>query len=611
MYLTNIKIKNFRKIKDDFNLDLNEGLNVLIGENNLGKTAVVEAISACLSVGDISKAVRIVKDDFNDQSQPIEITLTFSSLSTEQQASFLQGLQLEQNALTNAKLVLKFEFSWRDDRPLLKIYSGETQNQVKLQGDDFFSYLTCTYLQALRDVNHEFRVGRSNRISTAIKSRFQLDADKEDKQFKMIFDQANQTALSYSYENEDGKEVKPILDYQTDTNSGIAKLSLDDDDNTISLEFVDTHFDHLLKGLIMKTNGGSLDIYRNGLGYNNLIYISTILADLADASATDSHTFHCLIVEEPEAHLHPQLQRLLLSYLKENFSGVQIILTSHSPTIASDTPLNKLSIISRGQDLVQGIPVASSIPDLQHQALLQRYLDVTRSQLFFARRVIFVEGITEAMLFRAFWDYHFTNPEMKYDRKGVEIVNIDGVSFEPYVDLVKNIYKKTNVKAVVVTDDDRGTKCSEQQSFTDANGNLKSTEQINEIFDTAPKSKRFTKLESLVSDLRKDQHSINIFGAKKTFEVEIGMQKDQNIDLLSGFAGVTFSDKIRSNPQLVGIELWKKVKNNKAEFAEKLLNWLSQDDREGNFVVPQYIKSAFDFLVQDNDNPNSTTTSGN
>ncbi len=611
MYISHIKINNFRKFSTELSLELRDGLNVLIGENNLGKTAIVEVLSACLSVGDVSKPVRIVKEDFNDQSKPIEVILTFSGLSADQQAAFLQGLQLNQNSINDAKFLLRYEFTWRDDRPILKIFCGETQNQIKLQGDDFFSYLTCTYLPALRDVNNEFRVGRSNRICTTVKSRFKLDDDKEDKQFMSIFTQANQSAINYSYRNEAGEEIKPIQNYQTDTNDNIAKLSLDKDDNKISLAFVDTHFDHLLRGLIMKTNGGSLDIYRNGLGYNNLIYISTILADLAKASSIQTQAYHCLLVEEPEAHLHPQLQRLLLGYLKENFSGVQILLTSHSPTIASDTPLDKLAIITRNQTGIEGITVSSLIPDLVHQNLLQRYLDVTRSQLFFARRIIFVEGVTEAMLIKAFWDYYFNDLEKKFDRKGVEIVNIDGVSFEPYMDLVKNVYSKTNVKVAVITDDDRGTNCDEPMRFTDIEGKLKPTEQIKKIFDNAPKSSRYSNLETMVSGLNHDGCSIDIFGARKTFEVEIGIQPEQNLNLIGTFAETEFTDEMKKDSKVVGIELWKKVRNDKTKFSEKLLGWLSTEDRDNSFVVPQYIKQAFDFLVTENENSDNSTVGSN
>lgn len=612
MYISQAVIKNYRKISSQgIVVNLKEGLNVLIGENNLGKTTIVEAICLCLNIGDITKSVRISKDDFHDSDLPIEIELTFSNLNQAQQVSFLQALVINQTDIDQSTLKLLFRFSWEHERPSFKILSGDTL--IQLRGDELLSYLRCTYLPALRDVNQEFRIGRNNKIGRAVKAKFELDVDDEDKQFKQIFETTNSNALAYTYTNQAGESVQPIRSFESTSNTNISKLSLNGDDNSIRLEFVNTEFDRLLSGLIMKSNINGLDIQRNGLGYNNLIYISTILGDLENRSRTDTHTYNCLIVEEPEAHLHPQLQRLLLSYLKKNFNNVQLILTSHSPTVAAETSIEDLNIISGSSDRSESIPVINTIAEPAYRNLLKQYLDVTRSQLFFARRVIFVEGVTESMLIRAMWDYYFDAEEDKFDKKAVEIVNIDGISFKPYLELVKNVFSKTSVKSAFVTDDDRGTKCEAAVNFKDANKELKPTADIVQIFETAPKSARYRSLENEVTRLKDDGYQVDVFAARKTLEVEIGLATSQNYDLLQTFSDLNITTEMRSEEQKLAtaIDLWKKVRNRKTEFSENMLLWLTEEQSEKSFVIPDHIKAAFDFLKEDYGDTDAAATSSN
>lgn len=84
-----------------------------------------------------------------------------------------------------------------------------------------------------------------------------------------------------------------------------------------------------------------MEIEQNGLGFNNLIFMAVVLSELAK---NPDAAYRSLIVEEPEAHLHPHLQRVLLSYLagiptKEGEKPVQLFVTSHSPNFASNSAL--------------------------------------------------------------------------------------------------------------------------------------------------------------------------------------------------------------------------------------------------------------------------------
>lgn len=86
-------------------------------------------------------------------------------------------------------------------------------------------------------------------------------------------------------------------------------------------------------------------MFQNGLGYNNLLFISTVLGDMS--LAQEDILLNLLLAEEPEAHLHPQLQSLIYQFFKEqieNSSKLQIIFTTHSPTLTSQLKVDTINV---------------------------------------------------------------------------------------------------------------------------------------------------------------------------------------------------------------------------------------------------------------------------
>lgn len=144
----------------------------------------------------------------------------------------------------------------------------------------------------------------------------------------------------------------------------------------------------------------SFEIEQNGLGFNNLIFMAVVLSELAKNPEAN---YRSLIVEEPEAHLHPQLQAVLLSYLEtikavDGEKPVQLFVTSHSQNFASIADLDSLAcLVDTDTKVDTFFPRTISFGKGKREKL-ERYLDVTRAELFFARRVIFVEGAAELML---------------------------------------------------------------------------------------------------------------------------------------------------------------------------------------------------------------------
>lgn len=119
---------------------------------------------------------------------------------------------------------------------------------------------------------------------------------------------------------------------------------------------------------------------------------------------SDENAYISLCIEEPEAHLHPQLQNSFFGYLNNinKVSNIQLFITSHSPTLTSKADLKSLILLQNTEHNVIAHNLLDSFPKVEDQNFLKKFLDVVKSQLLFSKKVIFVEGISEALLVPVF-----------------------------------------------------------------------------------------------------------------------------------------------------------------------------------------------------------------
>lgn len=187
----------------------------------------------------------------------------------------------------------------------------------------------------------------------------------------------------------------------------------------------------------------------NGLGLNNILYVSILIEWFNQRISLEKSAGQIILLEEPEAHLHPQLQLTLYGAL--NALPFQSILTTHSTHITANAKLESYIAFtpSGGKAVSSSALVAGAKLDPKEVSDLERYLDATKSTLLYARKVMLVEGPAEFFLIPALLK---ATQNIDLDRLGISVVPIYGVHFDVYTKL----FSSTGLpkRCAVVTDGD-------------------------------------------------------------------------------------------------------------------------------------------------------------
>ena len=494
MYIRKVHIKNYRNF-NDFEMEFHEGLNVIVGANNSGKTGLLSAIyllnaPSNISIDDFNKNNLVqFKTLYNEDAPKIEITYFinhFINEDDEEDESIIKLIPFlgfkEVDVMRLASEDKKKYFIKAIVKAVYELdekYIGEYRKAVS-EIDTFDDFM----LRLKRFVSEHYKWHYTNGIS---------DLQAESKAATSIFDirfiEAERTAAeveketrkeidSFSKDNSNAIAVdkfksKVSADLRDILKPSIEKLTIlfETEQNDIGLKKGNVAIYPSVKANVSIPDSFITEVKdtksefivpidHNGLGYNNLINIYMLIKLKELRVGKD---FRILCLEEPEAHLHPAMQYKLFKYLKkldaEKKLNQQIFVTTHSSNISAVAGIDNMFMMAYDRSVAPQDCINQSL-ELQFKdegekkqkseakKHLAKFLDVTRSDMLFADKVILVEGIAERLLL----PYFMEKCGYAYEDEHVSIVEIGGKHFEHFVELFNgNALKK---KVLCITDKD-------------------------------------------------------------------------------------------------------------------------------------------------------------
>ncbi|MBA7533486.1 hypothetical protein ES705_25726 [subsurface metagenome] len=478
MYINKVEINNFRSHKNTF-IELYK-TNILIGQNNTGKTAFLDAINYAIGM----KKEMPSEDDFYasedkfdpKNSDPIRIILEFRETKDNRFSDnvlyiFDKAIQYDEeqyaeDPIKYIRVCHEVKYDKERDRYIDDKYFVDLNNK-KLPKDSVVkglhsSFFPFFYLTTLRDINKEIK----NKFSFWGKLKASIDYKDREKDIKKLIEQINNLLLK------DNTTVNDLISKLKELEKNI-NISSD----SLYLQAFSKRSWELLDELniYLKTANSNLalPIAKHGMGTQNiaiLLIFNAYLDILLPKIVENKEATPIIGIEEPETHIHPQAQRAVFQQIS-NMNGQKIIST-HSPFIIDQANIYDYLVFNteNGTTKIEKIPKYKKefkfkygLPDIAYKnnkyltadekLLIERYIQYRNAELFFSSLFILCEGDTEKVFLERIFPYH---TDKTPGQLGISIISCEGQTYSPFLKVASK--DAFNLKWLILSDADRDTK---------------------------------------------------------------------------------------------------------------------------------------------------------
>lgn len=675
MKIKDISIKNFRLL-ENVKLNIEDDITLIVGKNNTGKTSLFEVVNMFISEKNNFSFHDFSQTTYNQFENCYGIFDELQKNTDDEVKEMLEKLLID--SIPNIQLEIQLEYDKAKDslinlsefisdlddskntatirlqyqsKDSIRLFSSfvvrkeEEQTLIEWLNENITSYydIRCYGGENLIEDNYKRKLFSVLCFETIQASR-KLDDTKSDKNKTLAVGFSDYYREVNKDDNKDVENLEAQLKqtskdlntkYEKILNELLEKLKLFgiEPHLTIPEIILEAGFDpeKILKDNIKyfyKQDGVSLPENFNGLGYSNLIYLVLKVVSYIEkfkkaAPVSKSETL-TILIEEPEAHLHPQMQQVFISQIRRTIKvtkekeglSVQLIISTHSSHIVTEAGIDversferiryfsKIFIKEENRYKVE----VKDFNEFKHKEsdketfrFLKQYMTLHRCDIFFADKLILVEGTTERILLPLM----INKVAKKLNNEYVSIIEVGGA----YTAKFKELLKFVNVKGLIITDIDSVNPADSRRACQTATENavtsnstllnwLPKKKLISELIACSEKDKFDTDLIRVAYQIKEDTST---YVARSLEEAIINRNKDfftakyiiEGVEksVQDSFSKLIDKDVTKSSPDLLAPN-----SKEKTDFTFDLITF-NETEARLNWNVPKYIEEGLVWLA--------------